>query len=185
MTRWLAPILSFTAEEIWQHLPGAAAVAESVFLSSWHEFAALPESAIDWEALIALRSAVQRELEKLRDAGGIGAPLEAQLSVYCLPELHSRYAALGDELRFLTITSAAQVISINVDALPEGAVPADTGNGLIEGVWLRVQRANESARKCVRCWHLREDVGSNAQHPELCARCAGNLLGLPETRQYA
>jgi isoleucyl-tRNA synthetase len=185
LTRWLAPILSFTAEEIWQHLPGAAAVAESVFLSSWHEFAALPESAIDWEALIALRSAVQRELEKLRDAGGIGAPLEAQLSVYCLPELHSRYAALGDELRFLTITSAAQVISINVDALPEGAVPADTGNGLIEGVWLRVQRANESARKCVRCWHLREDVGSNAQHPELCARCAGNLLGLPETRQYA
>jgi isoleucyl-tRNA synthetase len=85
----------------------------------------------------------------------------------------------------LTITSAAQVVTVSADALPEGAVPADTGNGLIDGVWLRVQRAVESARKCVRCWHLREDVGSEAQHPELCARCAGNLLGLPETRQYA
>ena len=185
MTRWLAPILSFTAEEIWQHLPGTAAVAESVFLSTWHEFAALPATTIDWEALIALRSAVQRELEKLRDAGGIGAPLEAQLDVYCLPALQARYAALGDELRFLTITSAAQVNVVSPGAVPEGAVPADTGNGLIEGVWLRVQRAGESARKCVRCWHLREDVGSDAQHPELCARCAGNLLGLPETRLYA
>jgi len=135
--------------------------------------------------LIALRSAVQRELEKLRDGGGIGAPLEAQLTVYCLSELHPCYAALGDELRFLTITSAAQVVTVSADALPGGAVPADTGNGLIDGVWLRVQRAAESARKCVRCWHLREDVGSEAQHPELCARCAGNLLGLPETRQYA
>ena len=145
----------------------------------------LPATTIDWEALIALRSAVQRELEKLRAAGDIGAPLEAQLTVYCLPELQSRYAALGDELRFLTITSAAQVNVVSPAAVPEGAVPADTGNGFIDGVWLRVQRADASARKCVRCWHLREDVGSNAQHAELCARCAGNLLGLPETRHYA
>jgi isoleucyl-tRNA synthetase len=181
MVRWLAPILSFTAEEIWQHLPGAKAQAKSVFLTTWHEFPQLPSPKIHWDTLITLRSAIQRELEKLRDAGGIGAPLEAEVDVYCRPELHAPHAALGEELRFLTITSAARVHA--VDAPPVDAVPADAGNGPIEGVWLRV--APSSATKCVRCWHLREDVGSQADHPTLCARCAGNLLGLAETRRYA
>jgi isoleucyl-tRNA synthetase len=181
MVRWLAPILSFTAEEIWKHLPGADKAAESVFLATWHELPQLPPASIDWDALIALRSAAQRELEKLRDAGSIGAPLEAQLQVYCLPEAYARLTVLGDELRFLTITSAATVQQVN--AAPADAVPADTGAGAIPGVWLGVTRS--AATKCVRCWHLRDDVGSNAAHPALCARCAGNLLGLPETRRYA
>jgi isoleucyl-tRNA synthetase len=181
MVRWLAPILSFTADEIWQHLPGAKQLARSVFLTTWHDLPTMPASAVDWDAMLALRTAVQRELEKLRDAGGIGAPLEAQVDVFCLPEAYSRHAALEDELRFLTITSAARVY--RVDSAPADAVSADTGSDAIPGVWLRVSPAKGT--KCVRCWHLREDVGSNREHPALCARCAGNLLGLPETRRYA
>jgi isoleucyl-tRNA synthetase len=181
MVRWLAPVLSFTAEEIWQHLPGAKEQAKSVFLTTWHDLPAMPASAVDWDAMLALRTAVQRELEKLRDAGSIGAPLEAQVDVFCLPEAYARHASLGDELRFLTITSAARVF--RVDASPADAVSADTGSDAIPGVWLRVSPAKGT--KCVRCWHLREDVGSNPAHPALCARCAGNLLGLPETRRYA
>ncbi len=181
MVRWLAPILSFTAEEIWKFLPGSVDAPQSVFLTTWHAFPPLPQPQIDWDGLIALRSAVQRELEKLRDAGSIGAPLEAELDVYCLPGTYAQHAALGDELRFLTITSAARVHQ--VEAAPAGAAAADTGSGSIAGVWLRA--APSAATKCVRCWHLRDDVGSNPEHPELCARCAGNLLGLPETRRFA
>jgi isoleucyl-tRNA synthetase len=181
MVRWLAPILSFTAEEVWKHLPGADGAAQSVFLTTWHVFPQLPAATVDWDALVALRTAAQRELETLRDAGRIGAPLEAELDVYCLPEAYTALAALGDELRFVTITSAARVH--RVDAAPAEAVPADTGNGVIAGVWIRV--APSAAPKCVRCWHLSPDVGSQMDHPELCGRCAGNLLGLPETRRFA
>jgi isoleucyl-tRNA synthetase len=181
MVRWLAPILSFTAEEIWKSLPGSAGAAESVFLTTWYELPQPPQSALDWDALIALRSAAQRELEKLRDAGQIGAPLEAELDVYCLPQFVARYAALGEELRFVTITSAARVHTV-LEA-PDNAVPADPGTGPVEGVWLCVSRS--TATKCVRCWHLRVDVGSDPAHPELCARCAGNVSGHPESRRYA
>ncbi len=95
MVRWLAPILSFTAEEIWQVLPGRWTGAKSVFLTTWHEFPALPESTLDWEALMALRQAVQRELEKLREAGTIGAPLEAEVDIYALPELRQPLCGAG------------------------------------------------------------------------------------------
>ena len=98
--------------------------------------------------------AVQRELEKLRDAGSIGAPLEAELDVYCLPETYARHAALGDEVRFLTITSAARVHE--VDAAPADAVVADTGSGVIAGVWLRVAPSRPpsacAAGTCGRTW---------------------------------
>ncbi len=180
MVRWLAPILSFTAEEIWQVMPGRETAPRSVFLSAWHEFPTLPQPAIDWEALITLRQAVQRELEKLREAGTIGAPLEAAVDVYALPELATRLAAVGDELRFLTITSAARVHA--VQAAPDAAVAAESGNAVIPGLWVAVKRSN--GNKCVRCWHLTDDVGSDAAHPELCGRCAGNVSGRPETRHH-
>jgi isoleucyl-tRNA synthetase len=180
MVRWLAPILSFTAEEIWQALPGRAAAAKSVFLTTWHEFPALPESKVDWEALLSLRQAVQRELEKLREAGTIGAPLEAVVEIYALPELAGRLAAIGDELRFLTITSVARVHAVH--AAPDEAVAAEVGNAVIPGLWISVRRS--SGTKCVRCWHLTDDVGSDAQHPELCGRCAGNVSGRPEVRRH-
>jgi isoleucyl-tRNA synthetase len=186
MVRWLAPILSFTAEEIWQHLPGATAQAKSVFHTTWHDFPALSAADVDWDALITLRTAVRRQLEILRDGGAIGAPLEAELDVYCRDDVCPRYEGLGDELRFFMITSAARVHAVSAAAageVPGDAVPADTGNGPIDGVWLRV--AASSGTKCVRCWHLRDDVGSNPAHPPVCARCAGNLLGLAETRRFA
>jgi isoleucyl-tRNA synthetase len=180
MVRWLAPILSFTAEEIWQHLPGQRAA--SVFLTTWY---ALPDepaasaAAFDWPTLIALRADVARELERLRAAGDIGAPLEAEVDVYCTAGQYARLNALGDELRFLLITSQARVHA--VEEPPAQAVAAvSVPDG---GVWLTVARTE--APKCVRCWHHREDVGSVPEHPELCRRCVGNLSEPGETRRYA
>jgi isoleucyl-tRNA synthetase len=181
MVRWLAPILSFTAEEMWKHLPGAASAPASVFLTTWHELPAPPATDIDWDSLIALRSAIQRELEKLRDGGSIGAPLEAEVDIYCRPDVFSRHAALGSELRFLTITSAARVH--REDSPPVEAVAAETGAGVIDGVHLVVRPS--TAAKCPRCWHLQIDVGSDAGHPELCGRCAGNVSGRTERRRHA
>jgi isoleucyl-tRNA synthetase len=167
MVRWLAPILSFTAEEIWRALPGER--SESVFLSVWHTLPAVRSDDMDWERAFALRSDVARELEQLRTAGAIGAPLEAEVDVFCRSEYHSAFAGFGDELRFLLITSAARVHV--VDAPPADAAVASSVAA--EGVWIRVQAGTHA--KCVRCWHQRADVGSDAAHPELCHRCAGNL----------
>ena len=179
MVRWLAPILSFTAEEIWRELPGKR--VDSVFLSTWHEApgAAVSADAIDWTAMIALRTDVARELERLRVAGDIGAPLQAELDVYCTPAQFAQFNELGDELRFVMITSKARVH--RVDAAPAGTVEATSvPNG---GVWLRVQRT--TAPKCVRCWHHCDDVGHSADHPELCGRCIGNITGPGESRRCA
>ena len=174
MVRWLAPILSFTAEEVWRYLPNERAA--SVFHVTWHVPPEVPSGAIDWDALIELRTDVTRELEKLRDTGAIGAPLDARIDVYCLPEQHRRFAALGSELRFLLITSEARVHQ--VAAAPAGAVPAAN----LPGVWLAAV-ANEDP-KCVRCWNRRPDVGTHAHHPELCGRCIVNL-GMPgEERRF-
>jgi len=175
MVRWLAPILSFTAEEVWGYLPGAR--AESVFHETWHTLPHLTAATIDWDALLALRSDVLRELEKLRDEGRIGAPLDARVDVYCLPGVRARCAALGAELRFLLITSEAQVHE--VAGAPAGAVAA-TGAG--EGVWIVVQPTADA--KCVRCWHRRPDVGADARHRELCSRCVSNIEGPGEVRSY-
>jgi isoleucyl-tRNA synthetase len=177
MVRWLAPILSFTAEEAWRYLPGAR--ADSVFHATWHTLPQAPADAIEWEALMRLRTDVTRELEKLRDTGAIGAPLDAQVEVYCTPQEYPRHAALGPELRFLLITSHAHVHEIA--SPPPGAVPAvNTGSA---GVWIAV--AASSDQKCARCWHRRGDVGSDARHPLLCARCVSNVEGPGELRQYA
>ncbi len=174
MVRWLAPILSFTAEEVWRYLPGER--AESVFHVTWHAPPEVPPSAIDWDALTELRTDVTRELEKLRDTGAIGAPLDASIDVYCLPEQQRRFAALGPELRFLLITSEARVHE--VAAPPAGAVAA----AQLPGVWLTV--AATADPKCVRCWNRRPDVGTHSHHPELCGRCIVNLAMPGEERRY-
>jgi isoleucyl-tRNA synthetase len=176
MVRWLAPILSFTAEEVWGHLPGER--RESVFHETWHALPQAPADTIDWDALIALRGDVTRELEKLRDAGLIGAPLDARVDVYCTPDELPRFSALGSELRFLLITSEAQVHAAHTP--PAGAVPAtNTGRS---GVWVLAQPTEE--QKCVRCWQRRPDVGEDARHPQLCKRCVSNIEGPGESREY-
>ena len=177
MVRWLAPILSFTAEEIWQHLPGGR--EESVFLATWHELPGIGALPRDWTALLALRADATRELEKLRDAGQIGAPLDAEVDVYCGPEQYGRFAALGEELRFFLITSQARVHRLDAPP-PQGAAPAvNTG---CADVWLSVKPTHEA--KCVRCWQRRADVGANAAHPQLCARCVINVEGPGEERHF-
>jgi isoleucyl-tRNA synthetase len=176
MVRWLAPILSFTAEEVWSFMPGAR--NESVFLNAWHQFPPGAErgSEIDWPAFIALKTDVARQLERLRTAGQIGAPLEAEVAIYApLLEAH-RFSALGDELRFLLITSQARVIES--DTPPTDSVPSHA-----ENVWIEVKPSSHP--KCVRCWNLRSDVGSDPRHPELCARCVVNIDGPGEERKYA
>ena len=177
--RWLAPILSFTAEEIWRTLPGER--PESVFLSTWARLPELPRdrAPIDWDALIALRGDVTRELERLRSQGTIGASLDAEVDVYCAREHLARFGVLGEELRFLFITSEARVHE--AAAPPEGAVAAD--NAAKSGLWIRVQPSKDV--KCIRCWHHRPDVGSNSSHPELCSRCVSNVDGPGETRSFA
>jgi len=174
MVRWLAPILSFTAEEAWRHLPGER--AESVFHVTWHHPPAAPAARIDWAAFIELRTDVTRELEKLRDTGAIGAPLDARVDVYCLAQEYPRFAALGAELRFLLITSEAAVHE--VAAAPPQAVPAAN----LPGVWIAVSADTDA--KCVRCWNRRPDVGRHSQHPQLCGRCVGNLALPGEARRY-
>jgi isoleucyl-tRNA synthetase len=176
MVRWLAPILSFTAEEMWRYLPGKH--SESVFLETWHALPEVPRADIDWAALIELRGNVLRELEKLRVAGTIGAPLEAEVDVYATPATFQKFNALGDELRFLFITSAARVH--RVESAPSHAIPA-VGPGL-EGVWLFAKETE--AAKCGRCWHRQPDVGQHADHPELCGRCVTNITTAGEKRLY-
>jgi isoleucyl-tRNA synthetase len=176
MVRWLAPILSFTAEEAWGYLPGVP--NESVFLNLWHQFPAGAERnlAIDWPALIALKADVGRELERLRAAGLLGSSLEAEVTVYVPQDQAARFEPLREELRFLLITSYAHVLTPS--ELPASAVKASH-----EDVWFEV--APSAQPKCVRCYQLRADVGSNPKHPEICARCVLNVDGPGEERHLA
>jgi len=187
MVRWLAPILSFTAEEIWRLMPGAR--PESVFLSTWADLPASESAAtaVDWTAVLGVRAAVLRELEQLRVAGGIGAPLDAVVDVYAAPGIRAALAPLGEELRFVLITSQARVQAAEArpaDAVAGGPAGGEAGGAADEpGFWVRVRPS--TAVKCVRCWHKRDDVGSAPVHPELCGRCVINLDGAGETRRFA
>jgi isoleucyl-tRNA synthetase len=176
MVRWLAPILSFTAEEAWTHLPGIP--NESVFFNTWHQFPAGAERkfTINWPALIALKADVARELERLRTLGSLGSSLEANVTVFIPEELAAQFAAMHDELRFLLITGDATVA-------PLGAVRATAVKASLEGVWLEVKPS--TSPKCVRCYQLRADVGSNPNHPEICSRCVINIEGPGEERHFA
>jgi isoleucyl-tRNA synthetase len=176
MVRWLAPILSFTAEEAWGHLPGIP--NESVFFNAWHQFPAGAErvSGIDWPALIALKADVARELERLRTMGTLGSSLEADVTVYVPEALAPQFDRLRGELRFLLITGDAQVASTT-------ALPATAVKGAQEDLWIEVKPS--SSAKCVRCYQLRADVGSDPKHPEICARCVLNVEGPGEERHFA
>jgi isoleucyl-tRNA synthetase len=172
MVRWLAPILSFTAEEIWNELPGERETF--VLLSTYPVFASSNETVVDWDQLIAVRTVVDKALEELRDAGTIGSPLEAVVTIYADGSLLSTLSQLGDELRFVFITSGASAKALS--KAPAGAV---------EGENFKVSVAASENQKCIRCWHRREDVGSVKGHEEICGRCAGNVDGPGEQRAFA
>ena len=164
LTRLMAPILSFTAEEIWQTLTGDP--EDSVMLHTWHALPEAPDEAgltRRWEHIAAVRAEVLKALEDLRIAGKIGADLQAAVTVSAEGERYEALAALGDDLKFVFITSAA--------TLKQGP--------------FRVEADLAAGTKCERCWHVREDVGRNAGHPELCGRCVENLFGDGETRKHA
>ena len=181
LARWLAPILSFTAEEIWRHLP-AGDGSRSIFFETWYESLvahADDGSAARWAVIRQLRDAVNKQLEALRAAGSIGAGLDAEVDIWCDGELAAAASALQDELRFALITSHARVHA--VDGQPADVETFDLGDGLSAGI--RVTASGHD--KCVRCWHRREDVGANEEHPELCGRCIDNIAGDGETRRFA
>lgn len=178
MVRWLYPVLSFTAEEIWQHLPGEK--AQFVLFTQWYDGLFTLDvsdklSASEWQYVFALRELISKQLEIARVAGQIGASLDAEVDIYCRADSSPALGKLGEELRFVLITSAARVHDL-------AAVPADAVE-VMDSVLVRVTASAHG--KCVRCWHHREDVGSNAAHPELCGRCISNVEGAGEVREYA
>ncbi|MGH8290851.1 MAG: isoleucine--tRNA ligase [Steroidobacteraceae bacterium] len=177
MVRWLAPVLSFTAEEVWEFLPGER--SESVFLETWHPVPEVSATDIEWPALLQLRTDVTRVLEKLRDAGAIGAPLDAEVDVYCAADEYARFDALEDELRFFFITSHARVHRIEGAPPAEAVLASNTGRS---GIWIAAKPTADP--KCIRCWQHRPDVGSNPKHPEICGRCVSNIEGPGEHRRY-
>lgn len=172
---WLAPIISFTAEEIWQHIPGER--SDSVFLTTWYEHLFwIPEEEFNaWEAIVIAREAVNKELENCRNAGKVGSGLEAEVTLYCDGDFSDKLKNVGNELRFATITSVAKVASLNDK--DGDAVQTDVDN-----LWVKVQAS--SSQKCDRCWHRTPDVGSNKDHPELCTRCVTNVDGNGEVREF-
>jgi len=179
LTRWLAPITSYTADEIWQYIPGER--SSSVFLAAWYEGlaeldAASPLNREFWQTVTDVRAAVGKELEKSRAKGDIGSSLNAEIELFCDDKLFAELSQIADELKFVFITSAANIHAIETN-------PADAIATEIEGLKIKVL-ASEQA-KCVRCWHQRSDVGSNAEHPELCGRCVENVAGDGEVRHYA
>lgn len=180
LTRWLAPILSFTADEIWQYLPGKR--GPSVFLETWyqHLWAMDAQAAItaqQWEQILAIKSAVGPHLEQARKAGAIGSALDAEIDLYCDAVTANSLEALQDELRFVLITSYAKVQPL------EAAAAVTTMVTSVPGV--RVNIRTSSYPKCVRCWHHREDVGHNPERPQLCSRCVENVVGSGEGRYYS
>ena len=179
LVRWIAPILSFTAEEIWENLPGER--EESVFLAQWYrglETLAGDESMGReyWQQVMAVRSAVNREMEIRRAAGELRGSLDAEVVLYCEDPLRENLSALGDELRFVLITSAASLAPLAVagDAAANTEVPG-----------LRLQVNVSDAEKCERCWHRRPEVGQIEAHPSLCERCVENVHGDGEQREFA
>lgn len=184
MTRWIAPILSFTADEIWQHMPAPAQGqrSDSIFLETWYEgLARLDDNAEKgrafWANILAVKDAVNKRIEEERKAGKVKGSLATSLTLYCEGELFDSLNSLGEELRFVLLSSNAKVSNI-AEADAAVAKPSE-----MDGLLVAVDVAEHA--KCERCWHHREDVGQNEAHPDLCGRCIENVDGAGEQRQFA
>lgn len=177
IVRHMAPILSFTAEEVWRYMPGTR--SSSVFLGVWHKFDAPPRLVEDlalWALMLDLRQAVGPELERLRVSGAVGSSLDAELDLYAGPELTGQLEALASELRYVFITSELRLHPL------EGRTAQAVATARAD---LYVEAAASSHSKCARCWHHRPEVGTLSDHPELCSRCRDTLAGTPKPRRYA
>ncbi|HHQ69284.1 MAG TPA: isoleucine--tRNA ligase, partial [Halothiobacillaceae bacterium] len=186
LTRWIAPVLSFTADEIWSHLPQQIERESSVFMATHlDDLKPLLSSGSEkpgqrdfWRQIMTVRDCVNRHAETARNEKRIKANLSAQVTIYADQKIRNLLAELGDELRFLLIVSDANVATLD-------ARPADLAEEEIEGLgYMAVSIAAADAPKCARCWHHRPDVGSHSQHPTLCGRCIENIDGAGETRQF-
>ena len=182
MVRWFAPILSFSAEEIWGYIPGPR--NESVLLNEWYVFPAMPtdKSGMDdrfWQLVIEVRAAVNKVAEPLRVAKTIGSNLDAEVDIYCGREIFDVLQKLKDELRFVLIMSEVRVHLLQ--QTPGNAQHFTLTSN--DEIWVKVDVCAQP--KCVRCWHHRPDVGAHAEHPELCGRCVVNVTGAGELRDFA
>jgi len=173
MVRWLSPVLSFTAEEIWQNMPSEK--SSSVFLESWYEGLSDNYSNTAIDTAREINPFIRKQMEQMRSDKIIGSSLDAEVSIYCDDAIYEQLKKLGDELRFIFITSYASIYPLS-----------EKSNECIEageGVFISVKKSEYD--KCVRCWHHREDVGQNSEHPELCGRCVENVAGTGEKRVHA
>ncbi|WP_372383189.1 isoleucine--tRNA ligase [Xanthomonas sp. NCPPB 1068] len=166
--RWVAPVLSFTADELWAYLPGER--AGNVLFATWYDgLAPLPADAAltgaDFDKLLALREQVAKVLEPMRANGAIGAALEAEITVAADAQTAARWQPLADELRFLFISGDVTVTAASTDDIFVSAQPT-------------------TKAKCVRCWHHQASIGSDPRHPELCSRCVSNIEGPGEVRRW-
>ncbi len=177
MVRWMAPVMSFTAQEIWEALP--ARTETFVFTGTWYqglsEVPAGPISGEFWQQLLAVRDEVNKVIEVARKEGKVGASLQAEVTLFADEALAAQLNQLGDELRFVLMTSTATVVA--------GAPAADATATAVKG--LAVQVVTSTAPKCDRCWHHRHDVGANPAHPLICLRCVDNVEGAGEERKFA
>ncbi|MBN8728482.1 MAG: isoleucine--tRNA ligase [Xanthomonadales bacterium] len=184
LVRWIAPVLSFTAEEIWPLIPGRR--GESVLFETWYEGLAAPQSSPEqrrwWADLLAIRAGAAKLLEGMRATGTIGASLQADVAVHADAATSARYAEVDDELRFFFITS--NLILSDLAADPDPSEVAHTEGVDIEGAKVWIAASPSTAAKCIRCWHYRPDVGSHAHHPEICGRCVENIEGAGEERRW-
>ncbi len=161
MLRWMAPFLSFTAEEAWEIIGSS----DSIFIEEYSQLPA-PDAALTakWERLLEIRAAANKEIEALREQGKVGASLQANLLITAATEDLALLQSLGDDLKFVFITSSV---------------------ALAQGDTLSIAVTPATAQKCERCWHYRDDVGSDAEHPTICGRCSSNLYGAGEQREFA
>jgi isoleucyl-tRNA synthetase len=161
MLRWMAPFLSFTAEEAW----ATFGKSESIFLETFTDLGASHAVLMDkWHAVQHVREVANKEIENKRTEGLVGASLQAELVIHCEGVAYEALASLGDDLKFVFITSKVT---------------------LVKGKGLTVDVKASDATKCERCWHYSDDVGHNPAHPTLCGRCDSNLHGSGEVRHFA
>ncbi|AVQ88183.1 isoleucine--tRNA ligase [Plesiomonas shigelloides] len=179
LVRWMAPIMSFTADEIWNFLPGER--SEFVFTEEWYDgLFGLAEGEVMndayWAELLNVRGEVNKVIEQARNDKKVGGSLEAEVTLFADASLQQKLAALGDELRFVLLTSKADVAAL--DNAPAEAVATEN-----KGLTIKLIRSENA--KCPRCWHYAADIGSVAAHPTLCGRCVTNIAGDGETRKFA